>query len=131
MELLQSEESISEEPKNALLGRIEFRMKFLRTVEMAESRKSPSTLKESWTDLLAASSRLKTSAHLGKPVPESFSVKVQRKLASTVPPRPIVEVSQKDAFTHLEQLCKDGSVAVEVLNFYDTQSLMVGYCRSP
>lgn len=68
---------------------------------------------------------LKSSLPFGKSFPSSFSVKIQRKLASTVPPRPIVEVSQEAAFEHLERLCLDASVAVEVLKYYDSHSLMV------
>ena len=109
--------------KDALLKRLEFRVKFLTTVEMAGSRSSPE-LKAMWTELLAFIPKLKSSAVLGKPVPSSFSVKLQRKLASTVPPRPIVQVSQDTAFNHLENLCRDASIAVEVLEYHDSQSLL-------
>ena len=36
-----------------------------------------------------------------------------------------MEVSQEAAFEHLERLCLDASVAVEVLKYYDSHSLMV------
>ena len=124
--LLSANSDITPEIKNALLCRLEFRIKFLKTVEMADSRTSPE-LKQLWTDVLDFPSKMKSSAHLGKPFPSSFSIKIQRKLASTVPPRPIVHVSQEAAFGHLERLCRDGSVVVEVLRYYDSQSLMVGF----
>jgi len=44
---------------------------------------------------------------LGKAVPGSFSTKIQRRLASTVPPRPIVEVDFREALEKLKQLCLD------------------------
>lgn len=44
---------------------------------------------------------------LGKTVPGSFSTKIQRRLASTVPPRPIVEVDFNDSLHTLKQLCAD------------------------
>lgn len=110
--------------KRALISRLSFRAQFLRTVEMADSRTSKE-LKGLWTDLAAFPPDLRSSVALGKPVPKSFSVKLQRKLASTVPPRPIVEVSQEDAHDHLERLCRDGSTVVEVLRYYDSHSLMV------
>ncbi|RQM06714.1 hypothetical protein DH86_00003965, partial [Scytalidium sp. 3C] len=47
-----------------------------------------------------------------------------RNLASTVPPRPVVEVSQEDAFDHLEKLCKDGCAVVDVLDYHDSHSLL-------
>lgn len=110
--------------KKALWCRLRFRAQFLKIVEMADSRTSADT-KGLWTGLLATLPDLKSSAQLGNAVPSSFSVKIQRKLASTVPPRPIVLVSQEAAFDHLERLCRDASVVVEVLKYYDSHSLMV------
>jgi N-alpha-acetyltransferase 35, NatC auxiliary subunit len=81
-----------------------------------------------WADLQILLPGLKSTTKLGKPVPASFSVKLQRKLASTVPPRPIVQVGQEAAFDQLERLCRDGAVAVEVLKYYDSHSLMVSHC---
>lgn len=116
--------SMSSELQNALLYRLQFRSKFLTAVEAADSRDSQNAEKL-WTGLLACLPKIKSSATLGKPMPTSFSVKIQRKLASTVPPRPIVEVAQDAAFSHLERLCRDAAVAVEVLKYYDSHSLMV------
>jgi hypothetical protein len=111
--------------KEALICRLDFRTKFLSAVETANSRTFP-TQKGLWLDLLTYVPKLKSSIKLGKPVPSSFSVKIQRKLASTVPPRPIVEVSNAAAFNHLENLCRDASAVVDVLRYHDSQSLMVG-----
>jgi hypothetical protein len=108
----------------ALGCRLRFRAQFLKVVEMADAR-TPTNIKDLWTDLLAALPDIKSSTHLGKAVPASFSTKIQRKLASTVPPRPIVQVSQDAAFEHLERLCRDASVVVEVLKYYESHSLMV------
>ncbi len=123
-ELLSFCKEISPDLKSALESRLHFRGQFLKIVEEAESRTSPN-IKDLWIGLLATLPDLKSSTQLGKAVPASFSVKIQRKLASTVPPRPIVLVSQEAAFGHLERLCRDASVAVEVLKYYDSHSLMV------
>jgi N-alpha-acetyltransferase 35, NatC auxiliary subunit len=123
--LLASSQDIIPEIKDALLCRLQFRALFLRTVETADSRTSSSDMKALWTKLLASLPALKSSTKLGKAVPASFSVKLQRKLASTIPPRPIVQVSDGAAFDHLERLCRDGSVVVEVLDYHDSHSLMV------
>ncbi|CZT12070.1 probable MAK10 Glucose-repressible protein [Rhynchosporium graminicola] len=109
--------------KKALEYRLKFRLQFLRAVECADSRTSDDT-KKNWLDLLAYVPDLKSSLSAGKPFPSSFSAKLQRKLASTVPPRPIIQVSQEDAFQHLEKLCLDASVAIEVLTYYDSHSLL-------
>lgn len=50
---------------------------------------------------------IRDTNQLGKPVPGSFSTKIQRRLASTVPPRPIVDVDFKEALQNLKQLCVD------------------------
>lgn len=107
--------------------RLTFRSQFLTVVETADSRDAETSLKvkEMWTELLTLVPKIKSTTSLGKPKPESFSSKLQRKLASTVPPRPIVEVGQEAAFSHLERLCKDAAVVVEVLRYYDSYSLMV------
>jgi hypothetical protein len=123
-ELLSVSLEMGFDVKHALGCRLHFRARFLKIVEMAESRTS-TNIKDLWNDLLATLPDIKSSTRLGKAVPSSFSVKIQRKLASTVPPRPIVQVSQEAAFDHLERLCRDASVVVEVLKYYDSHSLMV------
>jgi N-alpha-acetyltransferase 35, NatC auxiliary subunit len=94
---------------------------------MADSRTSSTDLKALWRELLASLPALKSSTKLGRAFPAAFSVKLQRKLASTVPPRPIVQVSDEAAFDHLERLCRDGSVVVDVLDYHDSHSLMVSH----
>ena len=125
--LLSTSEEISLEIKEALLHRLWFRASFLKAVEKADSRTSSSNLKALWTELMASLPALKSSTELGKAVPPSFSVKLQRKLASTVPPRPIVQVSGEAAFDHLERLCRDASAVVEALDYHGSHSLMVKF----
>lgn len=60
-----------------------------------------------WTPIAMSLSELKDTHSLAKLVPESFSPKIQRTLASTVPPRPIVNFSFEDACEKLSQLCAD------------------------
>ena len=124
VELLSCSHDIPQEIKDALRSRLQFRARFLRVVEVAASRTAPE-VKEMWTELQSSLPETMSSTYLGKPVPGSFSVKVQRKLASTVPPRPIVNVSQDRAFEHLENLCQDAAAAVDVFEYYDSHSLFV------
>lgn len=114
--------------KKSLECRLRFRQSFLVAVEGADSRTSGEPIK-CWSDLATFIPDLKCSTQFGQPVPSSFSVKVQRKLASTVPPRPIVQVSQEAAFEHLERLCVNASIAIEVLKYHDSHSLMVWHPR--
>lgn len=67
------------------------------------------------------------SHHLGTPVAECFSAKLQRRLASTMPPRPIVQLSFEDTYSHLKRLFVDGIEVTDVLKYSDSQSLLVSY----
>ncbi|KUJ08475.1 amino-acid N-acetyltransferase-like protein subunit Mak10 [Mollisia scopiformis] len=121
--LLAISDDVSPDVKKALDCRLRFRAQFLETVEVADSSTSDA-IAQHWKTLGEFLPFLKSSSKFGKPSPFSFSVKIQRKLASTVPPRPIVQVSQESSFDHLERLCRDAAVAVEVLNYYNSQSLL-------
>ncbi|KAF7960005.1 hypothetical protein EAE96_001606 [Botrytis aclada] len=122
VELVLQAQGISEDVKEALSTRLNFRQAFLKTVDTVDSRSLD--VKQSWHETLSFISDLKSSSKLAKPVPQSFSVKLQRKLASTVPPRPIVVVGQESAYEHLERMCKDGEIAVDILDYKDSHSLM-------
>lgn len=124
MELFNSPE-ISGDINEALMHRLRFRGEFLQAVATADSRDRLEEVRAQWTELLSCLQYFNFSTNLGKATPSAFSVKLQRKLASTVPPRPIVQISKEAAFDHLEQLCRDGLAVVKVLDFRDSQSTMV------
>ena len=113
--------------KHALERRLQFRIMFLNTVEMANSRGSWVVNRSFWGELHKFLPELRSSSKHGKSVANAFSVKIQRRLASTVPPRPIVQVGQEAAYDHFGRLCRDAAVAAEVLEYYDSHSLMVCY----
>ncbi|RKF56339.1 N-alpha-acetyltransferase 35, NatC auxiliary subunit [Golovinomyces cichoracearum] len=107
-----------ENHKSALIIRLRLRIEFLRAVENAESINIALESKH-WINLKSMISELKISAMYGTSVPSAFSEKLQRKLASTVPPRPTVQVLHEDALNHFERLCLDASAVVEILNYFD------------
>ncbi|RDW71406.1 putative MAK10 [Coleophoma cylindrospora] len=120
---LLSGSDIDPDLKYALRSRLELRAVFLKTVEVADSRSATET-KGLWEELLSFVPMLKKTHNLGKAVPQSFSVKLQRKLASTIPPRPIVHVSLDAAHAHFEKLCRDGADCLQVFDYRDSHSLM-------
>ena len=64
---------------------------------------------------MEALKRVTKTSEIGVPVPESFNVRLlQRKLASTVPPRPIVTLSLETAFDYLKRLCQDSHDILQV-----------------
>jgi len=114
----------SEELRNALCMRLKFRIAFLTAVSSAD-RRDMVLSKAAWSEVIALLSGVSTLHELSRPVTDAFSVKLQRKLASTVPPRPVVAIAFETAHKHLERLCHDGQGLTEVLNYHDSHSLMV------
>lgn len=110
---------------NAICIRLKFRIAFLTAVSLADQR-DMKLAREAWDELVALLPGVSTSHELSRPVTDAFSVKLQRKLASTVPPRPAVTIAFERACKHLERLCHDGRVLTEILNYHDSHSLMVG-----
>lgn len=109
----------------ALLHRIQLREVFLDAVESPQHIKDVEAVRKPWKDAIPLLPRIKASHNLGKAVDEAFSVKLQRKLASTMPPRAIVQMEFEEAFSQLSRLFHDGLQLVDVLKYHDSQSLLV------
>ena len=78
-----------------------------------------------WTTCLEQLPEISQTAKLGRRVPEAWSVKIQRRLASSVPPRPIVSVDVSKALEFFEHLCADGIEAEKVLQCPKPSNIMV------
>ncbi|KAM0196808.1 hypothetical protein ACHAPA_007335 [Fusarium lateritium] len=115
---------ISDEIREALDQRLQLRSVFLEATECPKHVKQPNVARKPWLDGLEILPHIKSSHGLGRPVDDAFSVKLQRKLASTMPPRPIVQLDFDDAFVHLTRLFKDGAELIDVLNYTDSQCLL-------
>lgn len=110
----------------ALDLRLELRIALLRALEISTLRKSnPESLKMPWIQMGGLIDHIKTQHSLGQPVPEAFSTKLQRRLASTMPPRPIVQLEFDEAYSHFKRLFQDGKEAMNVLKYSDPHSLLV------
>ncbi|KAH7073635.1 amino-acid N-acetyltransferas-like protein subunit Mak10 [Paraphoma chrysanthemicola] len=90
--------------RSAITSRLEFRKDFLRALDLDLPLDH---ISYSWPPVLKGIHTLKATHQLGQPVPGAFSTKMQRRLASTVPPRPIVELEFKDALEKLQQIVDD------------------------
>lgn len=99
--------------RSAIISRLKFRQDFLRALDLDHPLEHMST---SWSPVLSGMTTIKATHQLGQPVPGAFSTKMQRRLASTVPPRPIVEFAFKDALDLLEQLCVDCEEATRFID---------------
>lgn len=117
--------TMTDEMADALGFRLELRTAFLRAIELTELRSNPDSLSLPWSQMCAVWEAINKSRHLGTSVPEAFSTKIQRRLASTMPPRPIVQPSPEETHAHFAKLFADAIDVLNVLNHTDSQSLMV------
>ncbi|EEH43449.2 uncharacterized protein PADG_08374 [Paracoccidioides brasiliensis Pb18] len=118
--------AIDDTVREALTARLIFRAELLRALDMdnapVKMRTSQHFLKS-----LAQLSLLEKSVVVGRPVPEAFSLKIQRRLASTVPPRPMVEIRLADAMAHMKRFCRDAVDALQISEYkgpYNLQTLV-------
>jgi hypothetical protein len=123
--LKSQQDSIPDNLVEALLSRLELRRIFLDAVECPKHMKEPNLAKKPWREGLELLPNLNKTHTLAVPVNEAFSATLQRRLASTMPPRPIVQLEFDVAFGHLKGLFEDGLELIDVLNYTDSQSLLV------
>ncbi|KAM0257833.1 hypothetical protein ACHAQJ_004137 [Trichoderma viride] len=122
--LKSQRDSLSDSLVEALLLRLELRRIFLDAVECPKHMKEPDLAKKPWREGLTLLPNLNKTHSLASPVDEAFSATLQRKMASTMPPRPIVQLEFDVAFGHLKGLFEDGLELIDVLNYADSQSLL-------
>ncbi|GAB1199953.1 hypothetical protein APSETT444_009312 [Aspergillus pseudonomiae] len=117
-------DSVDGKLKEAIKCRLVFRRDFLlslnQDLDIIQSRSA-----SRFSSCLSQLGPITESVPLGRPVPEAFSWKIQRKLASTVPPRPMVKISFEDALAHLKRLCQDAIDLLEVLDYSGPHNLKV------
>jgi hypothetical protein len=99
--------------RSAIIARLKFREDFLRALDLDHPLEQMSS---SWSPVLAGMTSIKATHQLGQSVPGAFSTKMQRRLASTVPPRPIVEFEFKEALELLEHICVDCEEATRFID---------------
>lgn len=103
LEIVETE--IGKESSQSLEGinaRLKFRLKFLEIVSgTISSRKARRSALEKCINLLPT---ITATMNLGKGLPQAFSTRIQRKLSTQVPPRPMVTIDPKEAATSLKNL---------------------------
>lgn len=109
--------------RDALVNRLELRRSILSAVQI-DGIVDPHRVAfwERCLELLPECSKTST---LGTPIVQSFSIKIQRRLASSVPPRPIVNISHHEAFVQLTSLCQNAKDAYRILDYHGGNHLMV------
>ncbi|KAH0610820.1 uncharacterized protein H6S33_011247 [Morchella sextelata] len=115
--------SYTNEIFEALECRLLHRKSFFRDLSR-EIEEWVSGVPSEWDSSLELLAKVEKSHPLGKPVSEAFSTSVQRKLASQVPPRPMVEISFKDATSSLKKLCIEGKDVLKILKYQGSTNLV-------
>lgn len=98
----------------ALMDRLNFRIAFLGMLSDCGAGRPPQPI------------NLNSTAE-GEPIPEAFSIKIQRRVASSVPPRPMVACERNEAFVFMQRLLQDTSAAFEILNVSNASDLYAAF----
>ena len=100
-------DTLADHLREAIICRLKFRKAFLGAVKLAGKSLKPEHL-GFWKIGLKYLPDLLCSSGSGIEVPTCFSAKkIQRRLASTVPPRPLIRICFKDAHDFLKRLFED------------------------
>ncbi|EHY54835.1 N-alpha-acetyltransferase, non-catalitic subunit [Exophiala dermatitidis] len=118
--------NIPAELKQALKVRLDLRHSLLH---LFESRvPGPRNTVEDFEKFIGNINTTEASTVLGQPtVDESFTLKIQRKLASSVPPRPMVTVERPRTFAFLRRLITDCRLAFQLFDISCSRDLLVAY----
>lgn len=116
-------ESMDVSLRDALLNRLQFRKMLLSAVQLDGVLDYQRV--RLWERCLELLPTLSQTTKLGVLSEDSFSIKIQRKLASSVPPRPIVKISYDEALVLLNEICQNGRDAYRVLDSQTGTRLMV------
>lgn len=107
--------------RDALIIRLEMRRDLITTFLPNESILY---IAKDWSRLAKQVEDVVKSHSLGKAVPDAFSAKIQRRLASTAPPRPIADVKFEEAclqlstlYTDLEEVLRMGKIWTDDASF--------------
>ena len=98
--------------KHALIDRLSLRIALLKIFMACLDGFEPSEMKLC-LDRLGIIAKSDESPEA---LPEAFSIKIQRRLASSVPPRPMVVVGRAESIAFLQQMLANIESAFEVLN---------------
>ena len=116
--------AIDEDIRKAIACRLELRKQLLQAFAM-DLGIIETKMNTSWQSAERLLLTYPSTNHLGTEVENAFSAKVQRRLASSIPPRPVVNISFKDGCQYLIKLCQHGTEVARVLQYHGGNHLLV------
>ena len=115
---------------SALTERLEFRKALIKAMAIApDPDMSPSALSDAWKPVSKLLYSVQASHKTGVPLKQAFTTKIPYGLASTIPPKPVIDISFDEAIATLMSICKDSQDATVVLKIEANESpsnLLVG-----
>ena len=114
LEWLESVPALEEGCRGALRTRLRVRRAFLSAVDY-ETCSSSVSRPDLWKECVPLIATIRDTNDLGVSVQSAFSPKIQRRLASSVPPRPIVNIDFKDAYAFFVHTCTSAQEAFAIL----------------
>lgn len=124
LQVLQSA-NFESEVSTALAGRIRLRCEILQMlVHHAAGQSIDDTSFQAMHDIF---DQVQSTSSFGVEVKDAFSTKLQRRLASTVPPRPMVTVSMDQVWTFWHQMLYDCQNIFSVHAAGHSQDLLTAY----
>ena len=115
---------LSDQLRSALIVRLNLRKKLLLALAFDLEILDRVNMRR-WNEVYELIPDLVLTKGCGIPAERFFSAKVQRRLASTVPPRPIVNISFDEACAHLKRLCLEGQEVYKVLECQGGSNIIV------
>ncbi|KXL51369.1 hypothetical protein M433DRAFT_73094 [Acidomyces richmondensis BFW] len=104
---------LSHDVQEALSQRLLFRRTLLATLSEDENN---------WSHLPLILEALNRTHRVARPLPEAFSEKVQRKLATSTPPRPMLQLSWDYSYKKWHKMCEDVLAAEKLTSFWICQN---------
>lgn len=98
IDCVKSESDLFTDISDALISRLHFRKQFF--MNLADDANQ-------WQHLISQLDVVRKSHDLTQPIPSAFSEKVQRQLATSTPPRPMLKVDWDTACKNWTKLCND------------------------
>lgn len=121
---LEAALNIHQSLKTAITSRLRFRKLFLTALDFQRGV-TDAERPRAWEECSKIITEILETKDLGTAVDASFSGKIQRRLASSVPPRPVVNIGFDDACSFLGRLCTHGKETYNILQYGGPSCAMV------
>ena len=121
---LKAASTVGERLRTALQDRLRFRRAFIMALDFGQGV-TDAARPRAWRQCIGDLPGIYQSKTLGTAVRSAFSGKIQRRLASSVPPRPVVNISFDEAHAFLARMCAHGQEAYGILRYSGPLSAMV------